>query len=409
MPDTTKLESYITQQAKLCIHNAEGDLKFPYVTPTAAIKPGGDDDSILPERSRIGHYLQMYDWDACFFSQASSRINARGFGKYVVANFLALQDETGHIPRTISPHRIWDQGDLCKPFLCQTLLAHCEADNFANTNFIIDAVSKLHNYLNYFDKTRLHETGLYRWRNVLESGIDNNLALLTPLEASKDENTDTQCPDHRLLACDLNGYLAAEFAAFSQLAERSGALSAAREYAEKKEKLCQAIETYLWNDELSLYCNFDPVTEQQVGLRSWSGLVPALMEQVSEERRDLVTKNNLLASEHFYRPCGIASMAQSEPLYNQAKRGLYNRAIVSNWQGPMWVLPNVLAVRFLLAQNMQKQAEELALRVINTLVDSLNNTGTLYENYNCETGMPLWAPEFVSWNVLALELIDLVR
>jgi hypothetical protein len=32
----------------------------------------------------------------------------------------------------------------------------------------------------------------------------------------------------------------------------------------------------------------------------------------------------------------------------------------------------------------------------------------LYENYNAETGEPLWAPKFMSWNALALELIDLV-
>jgi hypothetical protein len=65
-------------------------------------------------------------------------------------------------------------------------------------------------------------------------------------------------------------------------------------------------------------------------------------------------------------------------------------------------------VRFLLAQKMQRQAEELATKIVRTLADCIVDNGVLYENYNAETGQPLWAPQFMSWNVLAYELTNLL-
>ena len=57
---------------------------------------------------------------------------------------------------------------------------------------------------------------------------------------------------------------------------------------------------------------------------------------------------------------------------------------------------------------MQRAAEDLAIRVVETLADCIVEKGVLYENYNAETGQPLWAPKFMSWNVLALELTNLL-
>jgi len=116
-----------------------------------------------------------------------------------------------------------------------------------------------------------------------------------------------------------------------------------------------------------------------------------------------------LNEEHFFRPAGLASTAASEPLYNQSRRGLYGRAIVSNWQGPVWVLPNALAIRCLVKYDFRKEATELARRVISVMIDGLESRGTVFENYHAETGEPLWAPHFISWNLLALELIELLE
>lgn len=201
-----KLAAYLKETAPACVHEPSQDqgdgaasrLAFPFVTPTAFIQAGADDHHGVPERSAVGHYLQMYDWDACFFSQVSHHLDdiAAGLPVAVVGNFLKLMEGDGYIPRTVSPRRIWDAGDHCKPFLCQTLLAHLELGetNFLNT-ILLESLSL---YLSYFDRHRRHESGLYFWRNVLESGVDNNLALLAPMEAARDENEDVgKYPDGR--------------------------------------------------------------------------------------------------------------------------------------------------------------------------------------------------------------------
>ncbi len=74
----------------------------------------------------------------------------------------------------------------------------------------------------------------------------------------------------------------------------------------------------------------------------------------------------------------------------------------------MWILPNALSARCLIKHGFKKQAREIAGRVVATMCGGLESTGTLFENYNAETGQPLWAPQFMSWNILALELIDIL-
>lgn len=405
--DIKLLKNHLLDEAARSVHPAEGELKFSYVTPTAAVKPGADDDAVVPERSSIGHYLQMYDWDACFFSQVAHALEGNPAFKdlplNVVRNFLSFQEADGYVPRTISPQRIWDKGDQCKPFLCQTLVLT------GHESLEPALLTQLDKYLSYFYNQRRDQRGLYRWRNVLESGVDNNLALIAPGEAAKDENFDhTIFPDGQLLACDLSAYLYAEFFCFAKIARASGNLELAQVYESRATDVRSAIEEHLWNPALSLYCMAFPSGEF-VSLRCWTGLVPVLVGAANEERTEEVVVRNLLNEEHFLRPAGIPSVAASERLYNQAPRGLYGRVMVSNWQGPVWVLINGMVVRCLARLGMNDKAKIVASRMVKTMADDLKTTGTLHENYHAETGAALFAPNFMSWNVLGLEMIEVVE
>src|ERR1700733_645364 len=93
--DLSKLKRFLLEKASTCIHEPEGLLKFKYVTPTYEVVPGGDDNAVIPERSLVGHYLQMYDWDSCFFSQAQSYFSVTQLATQVVSNFLSLKQSDG--------------------------------------------------------------------------------------------------------------------------------------------------------------------------------------------------------------------------------------------------------------------------------------------------------------------------
>lgn len=408
--DTDALRRYLHDQARTCIHAPEGMLAHPFPIPTSSSIAGADDHSEVAERSATGAYLQMYDWDSCLFSMMAHRIGVEHLPLAVVRNFLSLQDADGYVPRTVSPGGVWDGGDLCKPFLSQALLSEMRRTNWAHKETVCEMIDGLERHLRYFRTHRQHESGLFFWRNVLESGVDDNYALLAPLEASKDEDqTSVTYPDGRLLATDLNSYLVAEFRAYAQLAEACGRFESAAEYAQLAEQVATKIEERLWDASLGMYVNLDPVTGKAVKLRSWTGLCPVLFGVASPERALRVLKENVTNTEHFMRPYGIASMAASELLSNQAPRGLYGRAIVCNWNGPVWVLPTVLVVRALIKYNMITEARDVARRMLAALVKDLKETGMLHENYNSETGKGLWAPRFMSWNLMALELIDIVE
>lgn len=395
---------FFRKNAPTCVQPAEGQLKYRYVIPSYGVKGGSDDSAAVAERSTVGHYPQMYDWDSCFFSQVAPRIDIKNLATDVVSNFLSLNHGDGYIPRTVSPGRIWDAGDMCKPFLAQTLLfVHEKFRELLPTNLLSD----LDCYLEYYVRTR-QKDGLFHWRNVLESGIDDNLALLAPIEAAKDQNESVVFPDGRLLATDLCAYLFAEFKAVAAIADAAGNKELAAKWTKRARDLSAAIDERMWNEKLQMYCNVDPVNGQQVEFRACSGLMPAFFDAVKPERIEQVFRSNVLSEQHFLRPTGVASVAVSENLYNQAKRGLYGRARVSNWQGPMWILPNGLAVRALARHGLKSEAQQVAHRAINTAINSIIDHAGLFENYNAETGAPLWAPNFMSWNILILEMLDQV-
>lgn len=406
--DLKKLKAHFLTTAPTCVHQAEGMLLYPYAVPTYDVTPGADDRAKVPERSLTGHYLQMYDWDSCFFSQVSGRFGFPDLSRSVVANFLSLKHADGYVPRTVSPEKVWDSGDLCKPFLCQTLQRWWKSSPTkpVPAEFILD----LDCYFKYAIRTRRHASGLFHWRNVLESGVDDNLTLLRPMEAAVDENKDIgRFPDGELLAADYNGYMVAEFSSFSEICNAAGKKELALEYQTLAQQLKQLIEDRLWDDLTSSYCNLDPKENKLVQLRCWTNTVPALLGIARPDRTEKVIENNLLNEKEFFRPCGLSSVSASETLYNQAMRGLYGRVVVSNWQGPMWILPNALAVRCLLREKRENDAREISRRVAATVLNGIEKTGTTFENYDAETGHPLWAPQFMSWNALILEMIDLLE
>ncbi len=63
----------------------------------------------------------------------------------------------------------------------------------------------------------------------------------------------------------------------------------------------------------------------------------------------------------------------------------------------------------LAANGFQAQALAVAEAITHLLANDLQACGSWHENYNSDTGEPLAAPEFLSWNVLAADLLGNVH
>lgn len=409
-----ELRRTIGERALSCIHEPKGLLPYHFVTPTCEIEPGADDGASVSLRSLIGLYLHAYDWDALIFADAAGRLlGIKWLLLPIVKNFLAHQRKDGFVPRTISTHRIWDEGDPCKPFMCQMLIGALQRGDITEDD-VAPLLAPIENLLLYYRRRQFNKISrLYYWPNVLASGVDSNPSLLFPREAHVSENVNgrfvVDYPDGRLLATDLNAYMYAELLAFSKLCDRCGDQKRATRYERLATDLQQRIETTLWDDDLGMYINVDPLTGEKVAIRSWTGLAPTLFGLSPSDRSRRVITENILSEEHFLRPFGIASLAASDHLHNQAPRALYGRARVCNWSGPIWVLPNALVARFLVACGLIKEARDVATRILRAVINDLATNNTTHENYDADTGRPLWAPKFMSWNILVLELANLLE
>lgn len=115
-----------------------------------------------------------------------------------------------------------------------------------------------------------------------------------------------------------------------------------------------------------------------------------------------IIKRHVLNPREFWSKYGVRSLAKDETEYNNAN-------IIkphSNWQGPVWPLVNFFTFRALLNYGFKKQAKELAVKTGTILLNDIRSTGGMHENYHAETGKPLAAPNFVSWNLLASSMLQ---
>ncbi|MCX8009161.1 MAG: hypothetical protein N3A54_05700, partial [Patescibacteria group bacterium] len=54
----------------------------------------------------------------------------------------------------------------------------------------------------------------------------------------------------------------------------------------------------------------------------------------------------------------------------------------------------------------QKEAMQIAESVAKLILSDIEKTGGMHENYDAETGEPLAAPNFVSWNLLIGNILE---
>ena len=129
-----------------------------------------------------------------------------------------------------------------------------------------------------------------------------------------------------------------------------------------------------------------------IGFPLWAGLVNATQ---AAGIAATLRKDDILS------PVGLRSTSSDDPRYNN------DDEIVpySNWRGPMWVNANALTCYGLAAYGFKELAIEIATRVTATLANDLRNTTQWHEAYSTDTGAPLAAPGFLSWDTLAADLL----
>jgi len=385
---------FIQSIMPLIKRKAEGCFESPYLTVTYGQHYGG----------------YIFSWDNHHMTLRFAAGGESEQMRYFVDNMLSFQTSTGYIPCVISTVDGGNGsiGDFhAQPFLAQNAAIYSTLTS--DTAWLEKVFPQLKRYLSYWLEKHAAPFGLCRWRYPYMSGFDNEI-------------TATVFPPDTIISPDLNAWLYLELRSMAKLAELLHDATTQQDYLSQAEKMKQAINDKLWDEQYGTYAAYDLCLGKtrvawndsnltsDVGKYSYlscPALIPLFARIAEPEHANRMIKNYVLNPEHFRSPYGIRSLSRSSEYYNNAcwgnppRFGDHRRLTNSNWQGPVWIPLNWFVFHALLHYGFEAEAAMLADDTFKVISMSLDQIGYMRENFHAETGEPLYANKFASWNILA--------
>lgn len=355
------------------------------------------------------HYTGIiFVWDHHHMAMRAAYNGKPEYFRMLIDNLIEYQTGDGYIPNCLSKDGPCDFYPRfhAQPFLMQSALMYL--DQTGDENWCRNIFEKLKKYLSYYENSCGAPYGLFRWPEAWMSGYDNDVV------------TTFFQPD-TVISVDLNAWLYLEYLAASKIAARLD-IPGDSDLKVKAEKLKNTINEILWYDEVDSYSAFNLVTQRHLfhyedayldksigyyAFQSCSNLIPLYAGIADENRAKRMIQRYVISENHFLSQYGIRSLSRSSEYFNNAiwgnppRFGSHLRLTTSNWQGPIWIPMNYFMFHALRQYGFISNAENLADRIIDLLANSLQKIGSFTENFDSETGNPLYAHEFCSWNILA--------
>ena len=388
------IHSYIEKIMPQLKHPAEKFFVQPYLTVSCGQHYGGN----------------IYSWDNHHMSLRFAAAGETEQMRFFLENMLNFQNSQGFVPCIISDadgSSGISPGFHAQPFLAQNAAVYTRKTG--DKKWAAKVYKPLQLYLACWLTQYSAPFGLYRWRETYMSGFDNEIIGTIFL------------PD-TIISPDLNAWLYLELLSMAYLADLLGDAPAARDYKIQAEQLKEAINTRLWDEQYGTYAALDlSLGKTRVGWNdgtlsgdvgkfaylSCPTLIPLFARLAGPEQAKRMIENYVINPEHFRSPYGIRSLSRASEYYNNARWGNpprfgdHRRLTNSNWQGPVWIPLNWFVFHALLYYGYQKEAEKLADDTFKLIAMSLEKLGYMRENFHGETGEPLYADHFASWNILA--------
>jgi alpha,alpha-trehalase len=357
------------------IRMANGALPYDYIVPN-------------------GVYEELWDWDAFFVGLHLISEN-RADGIYLknwCLNFLHFTEPDGQTPGGIRP---WAGRDArlyhIKPFLGQA--AYYASLSLGDFSWIEPVWEKLKAGVTYRERKMSDSaTGLVKWWDSLESGADNNPALVRTYHNS-------------IAGVDVNAFTLLDYRAMAVIAEHINKQEDAGAFRERAQHLGRAINVHLWDPAETTYYSLDTVEKTRLRHITYSNQVALWARLASKDQAKAMIERYVLDPSKLWAPHGLRSLAADDRLYN-------NENVIkpySNWQGPVWPHANWMVMHALIYYGYPEAAIEVAERVTRLCLEDLARNGMMHENYHADTGAPLAAPNFISWNLLVAQMIEEAR
>ena len=359
----------------------------------------------------------VYCWDHFHMSLRFAAGGRPEYLRYLVENLLHHQTPSGFTPSTVSaahgPSHVRPPFHA-QPFLTQSafLYVHWTGD----TAWARETFPGLLRLLQYYEERWRAPHGLFRWPLAYMSGFDNDAAT-------------TFHPPDTIVPADVNAWMCLEYLAGARLAALAGEGARQRTFRARARTLARAVNALLWNEEAGSYAAYDLCagrsrfslgdafvdTVGRFAFQSCSNLIPLYARIAPPDRARRMIERYVLNPEHFLSPWGIRSLSRASEHYNNAvwgnppRYGPHDRMTNSNWQGPVWIPLCYFMAHALRHYDCPRAARDVAGRAVRVLANSLRQVGSFAENFDGDTGAPLYCRHFASWNLLADTLHEEVR
>jgi glycogen debranching enzyme len=202
---------------------------------------------------------------------------------------------------------------------------------------------------------------------------------------------------------DLNSMLVKEAKSLAEMANLLGHREDADKWLADAELRAKLINRFMWdktngfyyninrNDQSFTYRRPDDLKIKEIieFLPLWAGI-----SDTSTTRKLVSTMTN---PDEFWRSYGVPTLSAGDSYYNP----------IGYWNGPVWVQWDYLLFRGLLDHGYKKEAEELAMKVLDNMIWHLKQDHVFWEFYSPDDREAGWNKTYIWAGLAARFLIDL--
>jgi hypothetical protein len=204
---------------------------------------------------------------------------------------------------------------------------------------------------------------------------------------------------------DLNSMLVMEAKSLAEMATLLGYREEAGKWSADAEDRSKLINRYMWDKANGFYYNinrndqsFSYQHPDDLKIKEIIGFLP-LWAGISDPERTGKLVSSMTNPDEFWRPYGVPTLS--------AKDGYYNP--IGYWNGPVWVQWDYLLFRGLLDHGYKKEAEELAMKVLDNMIWHLKQDHVFWEFYSPDEREAGWNKTYIWAGLAARFLIDLEK
>lgn len=328
------------------------------------------------------HIAIAFFWDTAFSCMGAREIDPL-LCQEAIESFVENAGPRGSMPGTLSDtHRA---GEGQAPVM--VLAAWMTYQKSRDTEWLGRVYETLCDYSRFWFKYHASKRGLCQYYNAGQIG-DNDVrfdAVYGRVQANE--------PLKGFESPDLNAFFVVEFRCLAKMAEVLGLGEDSELWDKKADALSQKIVDVFYFPEHSMFYDVREGTREifsgtkgpNMFLPLWAG-VPLPEEEIKR-----IIENHMLNPDEFYREQPFPSVSFDNPKYEPA----------GYWRGRIWPHIVYLMIQTLWKYGYVQEAEVTADRLINMLESS----HWLNENYESAKGMAIGVPEYNWTQSIAIELL----